>query len=237
MLYKGVLVNQLSGSVAGVTASHNRGGTYLRQRSIPTNPGTSPQAVARGIMSSLVNAWSGELTAAQRTAWSTWALNVPFTNRVGDQVNIGGLGAYVGANVPRLVADAVTGSTLGRVDDGPTVFNRGEGQPATLNAAAQPDDLSIAFNNADGWANEDGGAILVASAAPQAATVNFFKGPYRVCAVIEGDGMTPPTSPAAVECVTDNDFSAGQRVFIYTRQLRADGRWSDRVYDSGISDA
>ncbi|KKM06452.1 hypothetical protein LCGC14_1743870, partial [marine sediment metagenome] len=47
MLFKSGLITQGSGSIGGLTASHNRGGMYFRARTIPTNPATSFQTVVR----------------------------------------------------------------------------------------------------------------------------------------------------------------------------------------------
>ena len=40
-IMKTTIVGPLSGSFGGLTASHNRGGQYLRQRSTPTNPNST----------------------------------------------------------------------------------------------------------------------------------------------------------------------------------------------------
>jgi len=42
MKFKSPILSQASGSIAGITFSHNRGGMYVRARAVPTNPG-SPQ--------------------------------------------------------------------------------------------------------------------------------------------------------------------------------------------------
>ena len=47
MLFKPTIVASLSGSLGGITASHNRFGAYLRERVIPVNPGTQPQVIVR----------------------------------------------------------------------------------------------------------------------------------------------------------------------------------------------
>ena len=55
-------------------------------------------------------------------------------------------------------------------------------------------------------------------------TINFFKGPYQFAARINGDGTTPPTSPAVI--ASPFPFSAGQRVFTRIVVVRVDGRVS-----------
>jgi hypothetical protein len=66
------IVAGASGSIRGLTASHNRGGQYFRGRTIPTNPNSVFQQAVRNNLSVLQTRFLSTLTAAQRLAWTTY---------------------------------------------------------------------------------------------------------------------------------------------------------------------
>ena len=66
--------------------------------------------------------------------------------------------------------------------------------------------------------------MLVFASRPQQPAKNYFTGPYRFADSIDGDGTTPPTSPASI--VSPFSYSVGQRVFARVAVVRADGRYS-----------
>lgn len=226
MKFKSPVYSEASGSIAGITYSHNRGGMYTRQRVIPTDPGSAFQVAIRGFVASLTSLWLSTLTAAQRAAWDLYAESVELPDTLGEPRNVGGLGMYVRSNVPRLQAG------IPRVDDGPVIFNLGDfTNPSFGSFAAATTDFDVTFTNGDDWANEDDSAMLIYGSRHKNASVNFFKGPYRYADKIDGDSVTPPTSPATIT----NPFTivAGSRTFVYMRISRADGRLSAPFRGSG----
>lgn len=218
MKFKSALLTQASGSVGGMTASHNAGGMYLRARAIPTDPSTAQQQVVRNAVAALSTRWVETLTDAQRSAWAVYAANVPLVDSLGDPRPVSALSQYVRSNVPRVQV----GYPI--VDDGPTVFDLATFTPATIAIDTANDEVDVTFTNTDGWANEDDGGLFVYASAPKNSTINFFKGPYRLSGTIDGDGVTPPTSPAAI--TLPFAVVAGQRIFVQIRASRADGRLS-----------
>lgn len=227
MKIKSALITSASGSIGGLTASHNRGGLYLRARTIPTNPNSVQQQAVRGFVAALTARWLNVLTDQQRTRWMAYAYAVPIPDTLGEPRNCGGIAMYCRSNVPRLQAG------LDVVDDGPTV----QTLPWTVGIstgtyAAATNDFAVTFDNTDPWANEDGGAILVLASTPQNETINYYKGPYRFAGLIAGDAVTPPTSPATI--VNTFSFEVGQKVFTQLRVCRADGRLSLPFRDNGI---
>lgn len=226
MKFKSQVLTQASGSVGGLTYSHNRGGLYTRARAIPVNPATPQQVAVRGFMVTLATAWVGTLTQVQRDAWDLYALLVPLPDSLGDPRNVGGLGMYVRSNVPRLQAG------LARVDAGPTIFSLPTFTNPDIASITAPTALSLIFNNGDGWANEAGGAMLVYGSRPANLSINFFKGPYRFASAILGDATTPPTSPAAI--AMPFILTAGQKAFVQARVTLADGRLSGTFRGAGI---
>ncbi|MCK5319485.1 MAG: hypothetical protein KAJ55_16360 [Anaerolineales bacterium] len=219
MKFNPVLGSELSGSIGGFTASHNRGGSYFRKRVVPVDPGTAFQLVIRGFVSDLTSLWLNTLTTAQRTAWDLYALQVPLPDALGEPRNVGGLAMYVRSNVPRLQAGEP------RVDAGPTTFNLGDyTQPVMAAPSEAGQTVSWVFTPADDWANEDDAGMLFLISRPQNASINFFKGPYRFAAVVQGDSLVPPVSPVVMPLPFA--FVAGQRIFAEVKVTRADGRLS-----------
>jgi hypothetical protein len=64
----------LSGKIGGLVASHNKGGQYLRQYVIPTNPNTGRQAAVRANFGNAGSLYH-TLTGSEKQAWATWASN------------------------------------------------------------------------------------------------------------------------------------------------------------------
>lgn len=225
MLFKGV-ITQASGSIGGITASHNKGGLYFRARTIPTNPASPQQVAVRNNLSQLVTAWNA-LTTAQRNSWIVYGDNVTKTNPLGDQIKVSGINWYMGANSARLQA------AFARVDEITGAFDRGSHSGFTFTADATADEVDVGFTNTDDWANEDDSAALVYASRPQNPGIAFFKGPYRFAGSIDGDGVTPPTSPATI--ALPFAVAAGQQVFFQVVVIRADGRYSSPFRGSAIA--
>lgn len=89
----GQMAAAASGSVGGTVFSRNRGGAYVRNRSVPSNPNTTAQQVARANLAARSQEWQA-LTAAQREAWTEWARQHPITNALGAQILMSGAQAY-----------------------------------------------------------------------------------------------------------------------------------------------
>lgn len=92
-----VLMPPQSGSLGNQTASRNRSGQYLRQRSLPVQPRTPKQVAARALLSSLAAQWRG-LTDAQRLAWKNFAMSFTVVNSLGQTINLTGTQCFVKVN-------------------------------------------------------------------------------------------------------------------------------------------
>lgn len=217
-----------SGSIGGVTYSRNRGGAYARARVIPVNPGTPFQSAVRGLLAQLTSLWQTALTAVQREAWDTYALNVPLPGPLGEPRNVGGLGMYIRSNVGRLQA------LMPRVDTAPVIQNLGDyTPPSVISVTAAGPLISIGFEPLDDWANEDDAAMLLYTSRGRPPTTNYFKGPYRFAGKIDGDAITPETSPFAL--VGAFSVAVGNKTFIRAVVTRADGRLSADFRAEGVA--
>ncbi len=107
MKYLGVLIGALSGSVGGITGSHNKGGGYLRLRSIPTNPNSTRQQATRSAFAQFASWWTTALNQAQRDLWNTYAQNHTIVDATGQDIYINGISWYIMFNSRLLDAGAV----------------------------------------------------------------------------------------------------------------------------------
>jgi hypothetical protein len=221
MIYKSGIIASGSGSIGGLTFSHNRAGQYIRARSIPTDPASSEQQSARTRFSNASARWA-TLSTSQRDAWKTYALAVPIVNPLGDPVYLTGQQMYVRCNSARLAGG------LTYVDDGPTVYSADSLSAVSIAASQTGLALSITFSEDDDWVDEDDAALLIFASRQQSPTTNWFRGPYRFAGSVDGDSTTAPTSPAA----DTSPFLINTGNYQYYRvfSVRADGRLSPVQY-------
>ena len=214
------------GSVGGNVYSRNRYGNYVRSRTAPVNPSSARQQLVRSIMSSLVSHWSETLTAAQRTAWATYADSINMVNKLGESITLSAFNHYIRSNMAILNV----GGT--RVDAGPTTLSLPAADPALACAATADDQkLAITFDDTLDWCDEDDAYLSVLMSMPKGAGVEFIGGPYQYAGKIEGDSVTAPTSPVELDCPFT--VGTGQVIEVQARIIRADGRVSAPFRDKG----
>lgn len=214
-------ITEMRGSIAGNVYSRNRSGAYARARTSPTNPQTARQTLVRSAVAQLCERWSSTLTAAQRAAWGLYGDSVSVLNKLGESMFLSGFNHYIRSNVV-LIQNA-----LAPVDAGPVIFEIPEHDPTfAITASEATQQISFTFNNALSWANEDDAYLVKYQGSPQNAQRNFFNGPWRLVGTVDGDSVTPPTSPDA-EAVA-YAIAEGQHLWCYARIIRADGRLSEK---------
>lgn len=90
-------ITNLSGKAGGSVYAHNRGGAYVRNFAMPTNPSTAPQSAQRAVFGAFASAWRG-LSEVQRINWNDSAVNFPYINRFGDSKVLSGQNLYISLN-------------------------------------------------------------------------------------------------------------------------------------------
>ena len=213
-------VVQMSGSLAGNTYARNRSGNYARARTKPVNPKSSRQSAARLLLTFLAEQWrDSPMDATIRAAWETYAAAVNWNNALGETIHLTGFQHFLRSNARRMQA----GLTI--VTAAPTDLTL-PGAILDFTGAGTADDqkISIAFDDTDPAFDEDGASLIVHQGLPQEPTHNFFGGPWRYIGEIDGDAITPPTSP--VELDAGFVLTEGQRVWVRGSIARADGRVS-----------
>lgn len=220
MLFKSPLVGEGSGSLGGLTASHNRYGQYLRSRVTPVNPNSTRQLVVRARFAGIAGTWINILTQAQRDAWNLYGENVLVKNALGDDIKLIGYshfqrsgGAILAAGSP-LVLDGPTNFSLPAAD---TVF------AAAISEATQL--ISVTFDDTLDWVDQDTGHMLIHMALPRSGSRDFIGGPTRVAGSIDGDSTTPPTTPDTI--AVPYAVAETQKTEVLARIIEEDGRVSN----------
>jgi hypothetical protein len=229
MLVKG-LMTQMSGSLGGVTAGHAKGGMYLRARSVPVNPASTYQQQVRAAVASLSQAWGTSLTPVQRAAWNAYGSNVSTTNSVGDTIFLSGQSWYIACNTPRLQADAKLGATLGRIDDAPTVYDRGDTGVIGISDFTETIGLEFTIAGAPDWAADAAAFALIFQGLPGSAGRQFFGGPWRLVQVVPGNAVAITTMQATAADLTTGGWTLtqGQSIAAAVAIAQPDGRLSAR---------
>lgn len=154
----------MSGSIRGVTYSHNKGGAYVRGRTIPTNPTTTKQASIRTLLSTWSGQWS-QLTDAERTGWNDWAQLHPVDDALGVSIFLSGQQAFTGANV-RLALAGATPIVTPPPGSGPSSLT------TLVVTATAPTGISAVFTPTPGAAT-DHLLLWMTLPAPQGRNPNF----------------------------------------------------------------
>ncbi|MCK5607161.1 hypothetical protein KAR91_35080 [Candidatus Pacearchaeota archaeon] len=140
-------------------------------------------------------------------------------NRLGETIQLTGFNHYTRSANAILAA----GGTI--VDAGPALLTLPGGDSAFAVAVDEAgQEISVTFDDTLDWLDENGGHMLVAMGTPQNASRNFFGGPYRIAGTIDGDSVTPPTTPSVLP--VPYAVQEGQKVWCRARIIRADGRVS-----------
>ena len=98
MKYVSAIMTAAAGKVRGLVASHNKGGTYFRGKTIPVNPNTPAQANARNRVALLISRFRAVLTASQRASWNVFAENTSVIDSLGNSMLLTGPNWYVKSN-------------------------------------------------------------------------------------------------------------------------------------------
>lgn len=218
MLFKSATVTSASGSVGGITASHNKGGMYFRARTIPTNPNSPAQMAARLRLQQFSQRWVNDLSPEERDAWNAYAPQIEYVNALGDPIQVSGQNLYIASNT---VLDQCGGTI---VDAAPS-FTGQPGLNVTVDEISAPTTISLDVGvTGNAWAAEDGAYLAVYSSRNISPGRSFFKGPYRFAGAIAGDSTTPATGAQSV--ISPFTLNADDKCFIRVRVVTADGRLS-----------
>lgn len=94
MLWRSHIFSDLNGSVAGVTYFKGTYGHCARARVKPVDVNSNALEAARAFLSQSVAGWKA-LSDADRQLWKDYASSTPWTNALGESINLTGQAMYV----------------------------------------------------------------------------------------------------------------------------------------------
>lgn len=178
-----------SGSIGDLVHSHNQYGPYVRARTVPTDPATPLQDLPRRAWGQAGFRWHKVLTHADRQLWRDYAVALwKFSPRLKRRYHTGQQ-LHQRLNMCRR-----NDRTLGWLPQPPTELRAPVWtEPFVIDDTATSLILVIA-DPGDGWFHDDDGALVLFVSEPRPATVNFYKGPWRIAGVKRGSSS--PGNPA-----------------------------------------
>lgn len=216
---------QMSGSIAGNTFARNASGNYARARTKPVNPTSPLQVARRSALAYLTEYWHETLSAANRTAWATYANAVSMKNRLGETIKLSGFNHFIRVNAYRYAV----GQNL--CPNGPTVLSLPDKDPTfSITASVATQLISVTWDITLPWGDIAASVMGVLMGRPQLVTRNFFRGPWNVAGSIPGNGASPATMTAPFTLVL------GQRIWCQARISTGptDSRLSETFSDDCI---
>lgn len=93
----GAVIGQISGRVGGYVFSRNRGGSYVRNGSVPSTVVTEKALLYKSYLAAASQFWTS-LTDAERLSWTVWAQSKTSTNRLGRSISLNGQNWFVSLN-------------------------------------------------------------------------------------------------------------------------------------------
>ena len=181
-------VTDIRGSIGGTTFARGRGGLYARARVKPLNPKTALQVNRRAVQSAAAAAWSS-LTAAQRTAWNSYALNTSWTNKLGQSINIGGSPAFTRLYTLMVLAAEPAPSNA------PTLDGHASGTVGTISASAGAGFPALQLPTI-GWNKDlDGDLLLIFATPPYSQSRAAMPKAWRFVIALQGSSGVPESFP------------------------------------------
>lgn len=209
MLYRGVLATDLSGTLNGMVAARNRGGSYLREHVIPVDPETPRQVNCREALEQLWQWWTTTMNQDDRDAWERYAHSQLRTGRIGQRRELVGWTAFCRQHYHRF---QVIEQLAIAMDPGtaPPLYPAGLTAIPSL-AFDSGTTANLLWGAGDTWENDQDNALVVYTSDGISPYRNFYKGPYKLRAAVLGDPDTPPTPPTPIDL--GDAAPAGTRVW------------------------
>lgn len=222
MLFRGLMVTDLSGTLDGLVASRNRYGPYFRNHVIPTDPATEQQLKIRAAMADVQNAWRA-MTDAQRSAWNSYAAGLTTTNRIGARHTLTGYAAWSQFALPQY--QQVEALDPGRVVTvTPPAFPTADFTTAPSITLPDLTHFTLTWTDDGTWEGSTSPAdgIIVHTGRPHTALRNWYQGPFIPTHWIESDEGSPPTSPLTLSIPVALQPASGQALDFRLRLFRED---------------
>ncbi len=97
----GAMIDSINGSIGGTTFQTNRYGFSVKRKPSPSKPNTPSQNSRKTAITIVQQNWIG-LTAANRTAWNTYATTFPRPTRLNPDSNLNGFNFFSAYHLLRI---------------------------------------------------------------------------------------------------------------------------------------
>lgn len=222
----GALVVAGSGKIGGHVASRNKGGSYLRTKTTPSNPSTSAQVNVRGKFKQFSQGWRG-LTQVQRDAWNAVVDQWKTKDVFSDDVKPSGMNLYIrlNQNIALVGAAAISSPPV------PASIPALTSGSATVVGATGVVTLTFAPTVPAGV------AMVVEATAPISAGRSFVKNLYRRIKSIAAAQTSPQVLTTEYAAVHGNPSGVGEAVWfrIYYVNLTTGQKGAASVISAVIS--
>jgi len=181
----------------------------MKQRTVPTYPGSAKQVARAALLSTVIADWKTSLSTAEREIWNGLAAITSLPNKLGEQFSPSGLNLFVKSNV---MLD-LTGQT--HVTAAPVAAIA----PAPSFTLAHTPATGIRVTSIGNWDNSAATQTLVQSSPDMPLSVNYYKGPWTGITYIPS--VYWDTIPALI--TASADLIVTSRKFYRFRAVHADG--------------
>lgn len=210
----GAPIDEVRGSIGGVTFSRNRSATFARARKKPRFPRTDPNATAITLLGQFSKLWATHLTNQQRIDWNDLAAILEFTNPLGQTYHTSGFAIYCRAQVLLATAPYPEASPSYLAQD---LADRN----FTLDYLGG---TGIRATNFDGMGGSAVVYLLTWWSGPVSPSRYTWSGPWHLLRTDLLDNIVP----APWTIVADVDVTADRRYFFRFRRIMNNGRPSAR---------
>ena len=174
----GALMVDGRGKAGGSVFSKNRGGSYMKNKTTPTNPRTTAQTMQRQLLGQLAGQWR-KFTQDVRNAWKAATADYPKKNIFGDTITLAGNALYNSLN-----------ANLAKVNEPPLtlpVSPQGVQDITMLNVTTlSTSQIIIALSDTLGSDNK----AVIRATAPFSPGISNFNNKLRDIAVLDStDGL------------------------------------------------
>lgn len=220
----GSLAGAISGRVGNLVYSHNRGGAYIRQATIPTKVDTLYTMGAREAFSDASSLWL-TLTSTQQTAWKEWCKDHPIIDRLGEKVVLSGNAGFIQVNALLLQAGlpTLTDPGIGNTPESLTTL--------TFTADIGAGNFDIAFTPTPCPA---GLHLYIEGALRERITQTYLRNSWRLLTVTAA-AVASPVDLQNLFTARFGTLQVGQVAHVRVRRFEAGtGLMSAAYYDSAI---
>lgn len=199
-------ITKMIGSHSGNTFSSNKGGAYVKRRAGGTNPRTNNQTVRRVRLAQTSLYFTHTLSAAQQSAWRTFASVTPVVNRLGNTTFLSGQQMFC-----KLSCNLVqSGMAIIATPPASTAVGSPTGLVITA-ASGSPGALTIA-NTVFGTTGTD--LVMMYVSPPLNPGVNFVSSKLRLLGTSVAVNFSAVVNAEYDALFGIKPLSAGQRIFV-----------------------